>query len=284
MAIFSNRATLTYNGISTDSNVVTGEIIGALTVDKTAAGETYEAGGSITYAVSIVNGGTAPYTNLTVTDDLGAFSFGAQTRVPLDYIEGSALLFVNGEVAATPDVTAGPPLVVNGITVPAGGNAILIYRASVNGFAPLAEGSTVVNTVSVTGAGLSSPLTASETVTVEAGAALSITKSLSPETVSENGEITYTLVISNFGNEDVVATDNASVTDIFDPILSDITVTYNGTVWTEGTEYTYNEANGTFTTLPGQITVPAATYTQDPATGEWSVTPGTATLTVRGRI
>jgi len=61
-------------------------------------------------------------------------------------------------------------------------------------------------------------------------------------------------------------------------------VTFDGAVWTEGVQYNYDEATGLFTTVPGQILVPAATYTQDPVTGAYSVTPGTATLVVTGTI
>ena len=284
MAVFTNRATLTYNGISTDSNLVTGEITEVLSVTKTATGERYSAGEAVSYAVALVNTGTAPYTNLTVTDDLGAYAFGAGTLVPLDYVEGSAILIVNGVPAAAPTVTAGPPLSFNGIDLPAGGNAVLIYRALANEFAPPSNGGTVTNTVSVSGAGIAAPITASETVQAEDGASLNITKSLSPTTVSANGEITYTLLISNAGNTPVITTDNATVTDVFDPILDNIAVTYNGTAWTAGSEYTYDEASGTFTTLPGQITVPAATYTQDPVSGAWSITPGTAEIVITGTL
>ena len=36
MALFSNQATLTYNGNTTNSNIVYGEILDALSVEKTA--------------------------------------------------------------------------------------------------------------------------------------------------------------------------------------------------------------------------------------------------------
>ena len=81
-----------------------------------------------------------------------------------------------------------------------------------------------------------------------------------------------------------IATDNVALSDLFDPILSGITVSLDGTTWTEGVQYTYNEATGQFNTIPGQITVPAATYTQDPITGVWSATPGSVVLTVTGTI
>ena len=121
-------------------------------------------------------------------------------------------------------------------------------------------------------------------MTAAEGASLGITKALSPVTVSENGEITYTFVISNYGNAAVTSADNAAVLDTFDPRLENITVTYNGTAWTAGTEYTYDEASGVFTTAAGQITLPAATYTQDPVTGAWSITPAEVTLTVTGTV
>lgn len=113
---------------------------------------------------------------------------------------------------------------------------------------------------------------------------LSITKGINLATVAENGQLTYTFVIQNFGSQPAVATDNAVVTDTFNPILNPITVTYEGEIRTEGTNYTYNETTGEFETLPGQITVPAATYTRNPATGAWIVTPGTVTLTVTGTV
>ena len=91
-------------------------------------------------------------------------------------------------------------------------------------------------------------------------------------------------MIQNTGNQAVTAVDNAAVSDVFDPILTALSVTYNGIPWSEGVEYTYDEVTGTFATVPGLITVPAATYTIDATTGEYTVTPGIATLTVTGTI
>jgi hypothetical protein len=74
-----------------------------------------------------------------------------------------------------------------------------------------------------------------------------------------------------------------TVTDVFDPALGLISVTLNGTALAEGTGYTYDEATGTFATVPGMITVPAATYTQQ-ADGSFEVIPGEAVLVVTGTI
>ena len=284
MAIFSNQATLTYNGNTTNSNIAYGEILDVLAATKTAVEGSYTPGELVTYVVTLRNTGNTALTTLTVTDDLGAYQFGDATVYPLTYEAGSATVFVNGVPQAAPTVTAGPPLVVSGLSIPADGDLVLVYQAQANAFADPAAGGTIVNTVTVTGDGLNNPVTATETVTGSTGADLSITKSIFPAQVVDNDRVTYTFVIRNSGNEAVVATDDAIITDTFDPILTALVVTYNGVPWTEGVQYTYDEATGLFTTLPGAITVPAADFTQDPATGEYTVAPGVATLVVTGTI
>ena len=284
MAIFSNQATLTYNGSSTNSNIAYGEILDVLAVTKTAVESSYTPGELVTYVVTLRNTGSAALTGLTVTDDLGGYDFNGTTIYPLTYEAGSAALFTNGVPQPAPAVTAGPPLVVTGITVPAGGDVVLVYQARVNAFADPVAGGTIDNTVTVTGDGLSAPITATETVTADAAPVLTISKSITPSQVVDNDRVTYTFVIQNSGNQPVVATDNAAITDTFDPILTALAVTFDGAAWTQGVQYNYNEATGLFTTVPGQILVPAATYTQDPVTGAYSVTPGIATLVVTGTI
>lgn len=284
MATFFNQATLSYNGNTVNSNIVSGEILEVVSATKTALSDDYAPGEAVSYAVNITNTGTLPYTDLTVTDDLGAYFFNDTTLVPLTYIEGSIRLFINGVLQTAPAVEAGPPLTVSGITIPADSNATLIYSARVNEFAPAGADGVITNTATVTGGGLSTDITAQATVSAAQGPQLSISKALTPTTVVDNGEITYTFVILNTGNEAALATDNLSITDTFEPILDITAVNFNGTAWTEGTNYTYDETTGLFTTLPGQITVPAATYTQDPTTGAYIINPGTVTLTVTGTV
>jgi len=282
LATFTNRATLTYNNESINSNTVVGEIVEVLTVTKTAVGDEYSPGGTVVYAVSIVNSGSAPFTGLVVTDDLGAYNFADQTLYPLTYEEGSILYYINGVLQPAPSTAAGPPLTVSGVTVPSGGNVTLIYSARVNEFAPLDLESIITNTVTVTGGGVGDDVSDAETVAAEVRARLTITKSLEPDTVSQNGAITYTFVIENTGNSP--AADTVVITDTFDPVLSGLTVLYNGEAWTSPADYTYNETTGVFTTVPGAITVPAATFAQDPVTGVWTVTPGVSVVTVTGTV
>ena len=283
MATFTNQATLRYNGNVVNSNITTGELLEVLSATKTAVIDSYTQGSNVTYVINIVNSGTITFTGISITDNLGAYTLGTETYVPLDYVEGSTQYYLNGVLQATPVVVAGPPLVISGITVPANGVATIIYVASANQYAPLNLDGTITNSAVISGGGVTD-ITVTETVTAESGARLTISKSICPTTVTENGRLTYTFVIQNLGNMPAVATDNVSITDTFNPILTGLTVTLNDVVWAEGVNYTYSETTGEFVTIPSQITVPAATYTQDPVTGEWLIDPGIAVLTVTGTV
>ena len=121
MATFTNQATLTYNGQTTTSNVTVGELVETLTAAKTAVVPTYDPDGRVTYVISLVNSGAAPLTGLTVTDDLGGYTFNGATVYPLSYTMAPCATTRTAFCRRAPTVTAGPPLVFTGITVPAYG-------------------------------------------------------------------------------------------------------------------------------------------------------------------
>ena len=291
MAYFYNQASLSFNGNQIASNITTGEILETLSVSKTAVSQTYEPGDEIVYVVNIVNSGSAEASGLTLTDDLGAYDFGepAAELVPLTFTGDPIAYFVNGVPQPAPTVSAEAPLTVTGISVPAEGNATLVYSATVNEYAPLGEGASVTNTatvaspsaLSVAGTG---EVSASATITAENGAELSIVKSLAPVAIEQNGEATYTFVIRNSGGTAVEARSDVIFTDDFAPVLTNLTAQFNGAPWASGTNYSYSETTGSFASLPGQISVPAATFSQDPTTGVWSVQPGESTLVIKGNL
>lgn len=284
MATFYNQATLSFNGSTTTSNITQGELRESLTITKTAVTDTYALGDDVTYIISITNNSATEYSNILLSDDLGGYEVGAGTVYPLEYVEGSMRRYVNGDLTAPPTVTAGPPVSISAVEVPANGNVILVYEARITQYAPPYVEGAITNTVTLTGDGVLTPITAQETISAASRAVLTISKSISPTVVSENGTLTYTFVIQNSGNVAATAEDTIIVTDTFDPRLKNISVTYNGTAWTEGVNYTYSEATGLFTTATGQITVPAAAYSQDAQTGAWTLTPGTAVITVKGTV
>ena len=280
---FTNQATLRYNGSTVQSNVAVGAIEGVLSVAKNALTEQYTVGDTITYVVSIVNNSDAAVTGLTVTDDLGAYIFNTGIVQPLTYVDGAVQYYLDGVLQPEPAVTTTNGLVINGITVPANGSTVIVYSTAVNEYAPLDTDSTVMNTVTVTGTGVCD-VTDAETISAVNTALLSIVKSVTPVPVAENGELTYTFQLQNTGNTAVTDTDNAVVSDTFDPILKNISVTLDGTALAAGVDYTYNEATGVFETLPGALNIPAATFTQDATSGAWTVIPGSATLVVCGTV
>ncbi len=284
MARFTNQAELSYNGTVISSNVTVGEIVESLRAEKTALGETYTRDSAPVYIINLVNTSEEALTGLTLTDDLGGFSEGAATLYPLEYVQGSLRLFVNGDLATAPAVSAGPPLTVTGITVPAGANVTLVYQTEVTDRAPLLRGGAITNTATVLGSGLVLPVTATASIRAEEAPELTVTKSLVPSTVSDGDTLTYTFLIENFGNTAVTEEDNVVLRDTFLPLLDNITVTYNGVTQTTPGFYSYSEASGTFATAPGAITVPGATYERDPVTGEVTVIPGDATVTVSGTV
>lgn len=283
MARFTNQAQLRYGNAVANSNIAVGEILEVLAATKLAVRQTYGQNDSVTYIISIVNSGTAAINGLTITDNLGAYRFNALTLTPLTYIEGTVNYYVNGTAQPTPAVTPGPPLTVTGINVPAGGNVTVVYEAAVNEYAPIASGAELTNAAVITGGGIT-PITVSDTVEVETDPLLTITKSVSPVPVTENGTLTYTFLIQNMGNAPADAATGVVVTDSFDPLPSGLAVSFNGTAWTEAVNYTYDETTGSFTSNTGQITVPAATYEQDAATGAWVVSPGVSTLVISGTV
>ena len=282
MATFTNFATLTYGDNTVNSNIVTGEIREVLSATKDPLPDSYITGDVITYVVSIINSGDSAFTDITVTDNLGAYTLDDTTTTvyPLTYIADSARFYVDGVLQANPTVTAGPPLVISGLDIPANGNGLLIYQARANEFAPLTDGSTIVNNATITGDGICQDIVATATITLSTEPELRITKALEPTVVPCNGTITYTFTISNYGTSPAVATDSVILTDTFDPIIDIESVTINGVATTA---YTYNTATGLFRTNDGAITVPAATPVQN-EDGSWTVTPGVTTIVVTGTI
>ncbi|MCQ2454669.1 MAG: hypothetical protein MJ090_00775 [Clostridia bacterium] len=285
MPQFTNQASLLFNGQTYNSNIVTGEILDTLSLTKRAVNNQYSGNDNISYIISLVNTGNTPLTNLTLQDNLGGYAFGATTVYPLNYVDGTIKFYVDGVLQTTaPTVTAGPPMAITGITIPAGSNAVIAYDTRTTQFAPLANGTSINNTVTATGAGLTEPILASETAVPLAEPNLRITKSITPNTVTQNSPITYTFLIENYGNTAVADTENAVVNDTFNPILTNVSATLNGADLPITTGYTYDATTGQFATVPGQIAVPAATYTTNPTTGEITVNPGRATLTVTGTV
>lgn len=285
MATFYNQATLSYGGNVVNSNTTEAELLSGLTITKTAITDSYTAGGNIVYAITLANMGGTAYTDLTVTDNLGAYTLaGGGTAIPLDYVAGTLRYYLDGVLQPTPTVTNVGNLEISGIDLAADSTATFIYETVANEFAPVAAGSTVTNTASTNGGAGVGVITADATVGIRATTQLTIAKAVCPAVITDNDTVTYTIIVQNLGNTPVIATDGVIVSDVFNPVLTDVTVTLDGVELVLGTGYTYNAATGEFATVDGIVTVPAATYTQDPTTGTVTTAPGVTVLTVSGTV
>lgn len=283
--LITNQASLNYlsNGqnVTVLSNIATTTLNDTITAYKESVETTYQQNGDISYAVSFVNSSTFPLTNVVITDNLGTYQIGTTNYTPL-LLDSTALYFINGVYNGTLTATPG----INNVsftipTVPAGANITLVYKATLNQYAPLEVESQITNTITITATELTTPVTADNTVTVDNYANVAISKGMSPATVVPGSPITYTFTLYNYGNS---TASNIILSDTFDPAPTTIAVQVNGET-VDPTNYTYT--NGLLTLPVGTtytLTLPTATITQNATTGVVTVVPSTMTIVVTGTI
>lgn len=283
----SNQATLQYTyGATTEtvtSNIATTVMQEPLSVAKSTLESAYRADSELTYLINLTNNSQTVLTNVTVTDNLGTYALSpTQSATPL-YYNDPAQLYIDGVFSASLTPTPGIRSITFRIpSIPAGANALILYKADVNTQAQLALGSEITNTVSVTATGQTEPVTATHTIDADVYADVRVVKAMSPNPVTDGGQLTYTFTVYNYGN--AAATDIV-LSDAFSPAPSQISVSLNGAV-IDPSNYSYSGGTLTLPTAGAalSLTVPAATFRQNPATGVVSVSPGTATIIVTGTI
>ena len=74
MATITNQAALSYNGVTTLSNIAVGELVEVLTATKTAADTTYTAGGVKTFVISLLNTSAAALPIIHLVDEFISLS------------------------------------------------------------------------------------------------------------------------------------------------------------------------------------------------------------------
>jgi uncharacterized repeat protein (TIGR01451 family) len=77
MPAFTNQAILTYLDTRTAlSNIANGNISEPYAMTKTAVNNDYVSNDDVTYVITITNSSAVSLTNITLTDNLGAYSYG----------------------------------------------------------------------------------------------------------------------------------------------------------------------------------------------------------------
>jgi uncharacterized repeat protein (TIGR01451 family) len=287
MPTIENFATVSYTsgGISETkvSNIAEILVESAVGFTKTSLGNTYTDNSVLTYILTITNSSGAAITGSTITDNLGAYAFGATELIPLQYV-APAVLLINGQDVSgqlSVDVSVPGNLIFTIPNVPAGATANVIYKAQTNDYAPLALNSTIVNTSTFESNSECADTSASATVSVANAANIQIIKQMCPNPVICGDTITYTIKIYNYGN---TAAENVTLVDDFNPAPTNITVSRDG-VLLLGTDYTYVNGVLTVPASSGEaVTVPPATFTQDPVTGFITVIPSVVEYTITGTI
>ena len=285
MPTIENFATVRYTSggvpVTTVSNIAQIDLASSVTFNKRTVGNAYSEGDLVTYIMTVSNTSSNPLNTVSITDNLGTFTYQTGELTPLTYV-GPAILLVDGQDASanlTTDSSVPSQLVFTIPALAAGATANIIYTARVNEFAPLELDSTIVNDATLTTDSDCADGNATATVTVAPAADVSIFKQMSPNPVVCGDTVTYTILLYNYGN---IAAENVQLTDVFDPIPANITVSRNG-VLLDGTAYIYE--NGTLTVpATASETIPAATFTRDATTGEVVVTPGTVEYVITGTI
>ena len=284
----TNQARLTYlyggeTGSAT-SNMASAVIPDVIEATKTALAEDYRADDEITYVITVVNNCCAGDVTVTVTDDLGTFTpDGCPSPVtPLTYV-GPANLYIDGIMSMALDVNDDEDNEVV-FTLPAldsGSSAVIVYKAQVNEFAQLSEGSTIENTATVAATGNCAQTTeASLVLPVAEYADVSVIKSMSDGCGCGTG-MTYTFDLYNSGNTEATG---VTLTDVFNPVPTISSITVNG-VPVATADYTFTGGTLTLPAPSGTqlaITVPAADITED-CTGT-TVVPGTTQIVVVGSL
>ena len=143
MATLFNQGTLRYTPVGGTQGLIVSNITGTevevgygLEISHAASPATFAEGDTIVYTVVLRNTGSGTLTDLVVRADLAD---GA-----LDYVEGSAVAFlsVNGDTTAYPVAVApdGDGVIFSfAEPLPGGAEAVLVYRATVNGTAAFAR-------------------------------------------------------------------------------------------------------------------------------------------------
>lgn len=279
MAEFHNQAMLSSVEGTIMSNEIHGKVMDRIEVNRESLPGCYAVGDNIGYVIQIINNSDIDYSNLTVTDNLGK----NMMITPLDYTQEPAKYYINGEPQGEITPKATMPLIFDKISVPAGETAAVAYNLKVNENAPFGEGAAITTTTSVTHSTLCSPVTAQDIIEICNQPRLSIIKNACPLTVTEGDYITYTFTVENRGVSEADADDKIVLTDVFNPRLGGISVTYNGEIWQKGIDYDYSETTGFFKSK-AVIKVPAAGVQMEDSINSKIIKPGISVITIRGKV
>ncbi|UCE17404.1 MAG: DUF11 domain-containing protein, partial [Gemmatimonadota bacterium] len=190
-----------------DDDPTEAEVVSAplLNITKTSSPDPVEAGGTLTYTITVENVGNAAATGVTVVDNYD------ESKFMVTDADGGA-------------VGGGQIVWDGGLVIPAGGKLEFTVIGEVA--SPLPDGTEIGNAVSVVHDGGEVPPVEIRTE-VESAPELVITKVDAPDPVEAGGTLTYTIRVENVGNADATG---VTVTDDYDESVFSVTDPDGGVV------------------------------------------------------
>ena len=193
ITLLTNNVTIDSDQTAPDSDSsLTAVLRPSVTITKAANSTFLIPGDTVTYTLRVLNSGSAPATNVTITDVLPATAY-------FTYVAGSAQL--NG-VPIGPDPVAGGTLITNIGTLAVGTFADVTYQMLAGPGAP-AGVTTIDNDATVSDAQTSGSRTSNVvTVSISTNPVLTISKTSTPAAgpLAAGDTINYSIVVQNSGS------------------------------------------------------------------------------------
>jgi uncharacterized repeat protein (TIGR01451 family) len=190
----------------------------SLTITKSAGAASVQAGGFLTYTLTVANLSTATglVTSLIVTDVLPNYT----TLLDAAFISPSGGLIITSHLNTNWAVTwaISTPL-------PVGSRANLYLKVQTH--TPLPNGTVITNTYGMASDRLAEPVWRTLATTIVSAPALSITKQVLPARVAPGSIVTYTITLINSGNE---TAENVLISDTLPVGFSPQSVTWRRTI------------------------------------------------------
>lgn len=284
----TNTATLRFlsgsKNHSVASNIATVTLQGPLEIKMHALEAAYQLDDGLVYTISIRNTGSTTLNNVSVTDNLGSYTLADGTIItPLTYL-GPAHEYVDGafHAALTPTVNEHSLVFTINSLMPST-DVLIQYKVITNQYSTgELNVSSIVNTATASHPDISSPVTATYTMPLDAYAKVTIEKSMSPDPITDGSVLTYTFLIKNYGTAPAT---EVILSDQFTVPPSNLNVKLDSVaIPPEDYEYTSGTLTYPSTTSSQTFDIPAASIQQDPATGEVTIVPSQRIVTVSGTI
>jgi len=248
----------------------------ALTGTKGSNNSDFMLGENITYQITVHNEGTQTLYNITIEDNLGGENV-------MTYMEGSAMAFIDGVSYNITPTSLEPFTIVLPVALSGGDNALITYVATVSesldaSVAEITNTATLygfeemTSTTRVDGTGeLSYTLAKAEYANID------VLKEVSTPNIVVNQPFTYTLTLTNSGNQEatgVVLTDVLPEGFVINTIRS----------MTEGSTTTYTTSNYSVDPATNTLTLPSTEEVVITVPAGTEAGPGTTVVTITGYI